>query len=165
MARRPFVRRSGPRRLMQWIGPADQGFISVAGAGATLINSFFPAEATTIIRNRGQVSVIPETFTADLEIVGAVGMIVVSEEAFTAGVGSMPEPYSDGDADWMVWRSFAWRFELADATGINFPDWTFEVDSKAMRKMGPNKRLVTIAESQQGAFQICTGIRTLAKLG
>ncbi len=148
---------------MQWVGPAAQGFLSVAGAGATLISSFAASEPLTVIRNRGQVSVIPETFTADIEIVGAVGMIVVSEEAFAAGVASMPEPFSDGQADWLVWRSFAWRYEFADNTGTQFPNWTFEVDSKAMRKLGPNKRIVTIAESFEGAFQLSYGIRMLVK--
>jgi len=43
------------------------------------------------------------------------------------------------------------------------PDWNFEVDSKAMRKVGENEVLVTIAESQGGAFNISTPLRTLVK--
>jgi len=153
----------GPKRLMQWIGPAEQGFLSVANGGTTLIQSFAPLEPLTVIRNRGILGIIPETFTADIEIVGAFGIIVVSTEAFAAGVASMPSPFSDANGDWMVWQSFAYRFEFADGTGINFPNWTVEVDSKAMRKMGPNKVMVEIAESQEGTFQLAAPVRTLVK--
>ncbi len=168
MAHRRVLRARGgpsqPPRLTQWVGTALQGYVSVAAAGATLINSFSPAERVTVIRNRGQVSIIPEVVSADIEIVGAYGEMVVTNEAFAAGVGSMPEPFTDGDADWCVWRSFSYRFEFVDATGVNFPNWNFEVDSKAMRKMGPNKVYVAIAESQAGAFQISAPVRTLVKL-
>jgi len=47
---------------------------------------------------------------------------------------------------------------------VNFVPWHFEVDSKAMRRMGPNKVLVGIAESQSGAYTISSPLRTLVKL-
>ena len=138
--------------------------MSVAAAGATLTESFNPGEALTVIRNRGQISIQPQAFNADLAIVGAFGLIVVSNEAFVAGVGSIPEPFTDGDADWLVWRAFSYRFDFGTNVGLSFPDWQLEIDSKAMRKMGPNDVMVGIAESQQGAFDISPPIRTLVKL-
>ena len=102
---------------------------------------------------------------ADLAIVGAIGCGIVSTEAFNAGVASIPEPFSDGDwGGWMVWRSFSYRLAFQSAVAVNFPDWAFEVDSKAMRKGGPNEVLVTVAESQVGAYQISAPLRTLVKL-
>ena len=166
MARRHSSSRpvSSPR-LTQWVGPADQGFLSVASAGATLLASFQPVDRVTVIRVRGQVSIIPEDFTADIEIIGAFGIMVVSNEAFAAGVTSIPEPFSNGDGDWMVWRSFSYRFEFGSGnSGFAFPDWYFEIDSKAMRKIGPNQVMVLIAESQAGAYQISVPVRTLIKL-
>ena len=152
--------------LTQWIGPADQGYISVASGGATLI-AFTSFEARAIaIRTRGMCSVQPTVFTADLTLGGAVGMAVVSTEAFVAGIASIPTPFTDADwHGWMVWRSFTYRLEQADnTTGRNFPDWNFEIDSKAMRKVSSNETLVIIAESQAGAFQISTPWRVLIKL-
>jgi len=110
------------------------------------------------------VTIIPSGFVADVNIIGAFGIGIVSTEAFEAGVGSMPEPFTDADwGGWMVWRSFSYRFDFSSATGVQFPNWSFEVDSKAMRKVGPNDHLVAIAESQGGGFEISTPLRTLLK--
>ena len=157
--------RGGARRLTQWIGPALQGYVAVADGGATLIGSVPLDEASTIVRVRGHLSVLAAAVTADDTIVGAFGVAIVSSEAFTAGVGSMPEPFTDADwGGWMVWQAFSYRFEFFDGTGANFPDWDMVIDSKAMRKGGPNERLVLIAESQDGGFQISTPVRILVKL-
>ncbi len=165
MARARRVVTRGARRLTQWIGPADQNYVSVASAGATLVASAPFEEQTTVVRARGQVSVIPAAFTTSLNIVGAFGVAIVSTEAFTAGIASIPEPFSDADwGGWFVWRSFSYRFEFDDATGLNFPRWDFEVDSKAMRRISPNETMVLIAESQTGAFQISAPLRVLVKL-
>ena len=165
MALRRGGHRQGARRLTQWIGPADQGYVAVASAGATLIASAPFEEQTTIVRNRGNVSIKITTVTADLDIVGAFGLGIVTAEAFAAGVGSMPEPFSDADwGGWMVWRSFSYHFEFITGTGSDFLVWDFEVDSKAMRKVSPNEVLVLIAESQVGAYSISTPLRTLVKL-
>jgi len=92
-------------------------------------------------------------------------MAIVSSEAFAAGVASVPEPYADSDwGGWMVWRSFCYRLQFEDGTGVQYPDWNFEIDSKAMRKVTPNETLVIVAESQAGVYSICFGIRTLVKL-
>jgi len=120
----------------------------------------------TIIRNRGVVVVKPQSFGADVDVLGAFGVGIVSAEAFAAGVASVPSPYLDADwAGWMVWRTFAFHFEFASALTIALPaNISFEVDSKAMRKIGPNEVLVYVAESQAGALSIFDGLRTLIKL-
>ena len=161
------VSRSSSRRATQWIGPADQSYLAVAAVGATLISSFAFSEPAIVVRNRGMISVKPAAFTADLDIRGAFGMGIVSAEAFAAGVGSMPEPFSDADwGGWIVWRSFAWHFESGTASNdLTFPASTdFEIDSKAMRKASSNDVIVQIAESQGGAFNLFSGVRMLVKL-
>ena len=155
--------RSG--RLTQWIGPADQGYVTVAAGGSTLVSSASFDQPLTVMRSRGQVSIIPTVLSADLNIVGAFGMAIVSAEALAAGITSIPDPFLDADwGGWYVWRSFSYRFEFADATGVNFPNWSFEVDSKAMRKLTVNEAIVLVAESQGGGFSISTPIRQLVKL-
>ncbi len=130
-----------------------------------MVGSIPADEPLTVIRTRGLVSVKPASATADIEIVGALGFGVVSTEAFTAGIASIPEPYTDADwSGWFVWRSFTYDFEFEDASGIAYPDWNFELDSKAMRKFGPNESIVMIAESFSGAFNIAVSPRVLVKL-
>jgi len=154
---------SGPRRLTQWVAPANQGFVNVASAGATLISSFAPDEGMTIVRSRGMVSVRATSLASTIDIVGAYGEAIVTNEAFAAGVGSIPEPFTDADwGGWLVWRSFSYSW-LASSADIQTSE-VFEVDSKAMRKIGPNDVLVGIAESQVGAYSISSPVRTLVKL-
>ena len=155
--------RSG--RLTSWIGPPDQAYVNVASAASVIISSAGFEEPVTVMRTRGRVSILPQTEAADAIIIGAVGMAIVSTEAFAAGVASIPSPFRDADwGGWFVWRTFAFRFTFADATGFIEEGAGFEVDSKAMRKVTANETLVVIAESQSGAFALFDGTRNLIKL-
>ncbi len=169
MARpRSFPRKTGGgqrHRLTQWVGPAAQAYVAVANGGATLVSSIPFEEAVTLVRTRGYVSIIPAAFSADVNITGAVGVGVVTAEAFAAGVASIPEPFSDGDwGGWLLWRSFAYHFELGSVASFESTPFHFELDSKAMRKISPNEVIVTIAESQAGAYDINMSQRSLVKL-
>jgi len=157
------------KRLTQWVGPALQEYIPVSSTGATIIGSFDPAAAgfpkPTIVRTRGMISIKPNVDTADLSIVGAFGMAIVSDQAFTAGVLSVPEPFTDADWNgWFVWRSFSYRLVHDTDAGKEFLTWDFEVDSKAMRKVSTNETLVLVAESFLGSFDISAPVRILMKL-
>ena len=165
-ARRAFT---SAKRQVQWVGHADQGYVSVASGAKVLIESFSPEASNmtrpTIVRSRGAVSHRFAAVTADVAYVGSIGWGIVSEDAFAAGVASIPGPESDPDwSGWYVWRSFAETFEFNDATGGLYTSRTIEIDSKAMRKMGTNERLVVVAESQSGAFSIAPRVRSLFKL-
>ncbi len=140
--------------------------MSVASAGATILASFAFETPATIVRIRGMLSIELQTYAADLDIAGAVGMGIVSAEAFAAGVASVPEPFTDADwGGWMMWRSFAHRFEFVSNTGSFFPaEWTMEIDSKAMRKVDNNEVLIIVAESQSGAIAVASPLRVLIKL-
>ena len=165
VARRRSFGHSGSRRLTQWAGPAIQAYVAVASGGATLIAQLAFEEQSTIVRNRGMVSIRPQSYAADIDINGAYGIGIASAEAVAAGVASVPEPFTDGDwGGWMVWRSFAFHYEFASAISTFESSWQTEVDSKAMRKVSPNEVAVFVAESQSGAFFIAEGIRTLIKL-
>ena len=160
---RAFAR--GKQRLTTWLGPADQGYVSVASGTKVIISFASFGEPATVIRSRGTVSIAPDSFGADVEYKGAIGMGIVSTDAFTAGVASIPGPWLDSDwGGWYVWRSFAEIFEFKDATGSLVISTGFQVDSKAMRKITTNETLVVIAESQSGAYQIFSAVRTLLKL-
>ncbi len=168
-SRRPQVSR-GPRRLTTWVGPADQGFLAVAAGAKVIIGSFNPAVSglprPTIVRTRGEVGIRQAAgVTADSEIVGAYGLGIVSTRAFTAGVASIPGPFSDAAWDgWFVWRSFHYVQESADTSGIYLNIIRQEVDSKGMRKISDEETLVLVAESQATAFKISMPLRILFKL-
>ena len=168
MARpRQFPR--GARRKTTWLGPADQGFVSVASNTAVIIASFDPAASglpsPMIVRTRGEVAYHSPSFAADLQIVGAYGLAVVTDRAFAAGAASIPGPFTDAGWDgWFVWGSFGYTIEFLDATGSMLTTATQIVDSKAMRKITDDETIVLVAESQVGAFEISMPLRLLVKL-
>ena len=168
MARNRFLGRAFPQRsarLTQWLGPADQGFVSVAATGSSLVATAPFTEPATLMRTRGAVSIIPDSTAADVSIVGAIGMAIVSTDAVGIGITAIPTPYADADwGGWFVWRSFAFRFESITQVGVLLGSWSLEIDSKAMRKITPNETMVIVAESQGGAFAITDGTRHLIKL-
>ena len=164
--RRAFHTQVGrTRRKTEWSGPAAQGFQAVATTGAILLDSQQFQSTVTMVRTRGMVTIRPETSAADLEIVGAIGVALVSNEAFLAGIASIPEPFTDAEwGGWLLWRSFNYFVDFSDATGVGYPNWSFEIDGKAMRKIAPNDTMVTIVESQGGAFRVAAPLRRLFKL-
>ena len=169
MARPRGFRSSGVKRQVNWVGLADQGFITVANATSVLIASFNSDVGSmprpTVVRSRGSVT-IKSNDEADLSIVGAYGVCIVTLDAFTAGTASVPSPFLDADWEgWFVWRSFSYT-QLFVGAGANLVQNSIhqEVDSKAMRKMGSNEVLVQVAASQSGAFGISMPLRFLFKL-
>ena len=168
MARaRGFVRgrTHGPGRLTQWIGPADQNFVNVATGATAIIGSISFEGAQTVVRNRGLLYITPQAFSADVTVVGAVGMAVVSTEAFAAGAASIPSPYRDADwGGWLLWQPYAYFLNFGTDVGSREGTRQYTLDSKSMRKITPNETLVLMAESQVGAVSIGMTIRTLIKL-
>jgi len=157
--------RGGGHRLTEWSSLLDAGFTSVAATGATLISSVGFEDPGTIIRSRGSITVLPATFAADSNPVGAFGVGLVTAEALAIGITALPHPYRDADwGGWMVWQPFAFKWEFGDATGFSRGDWTYDIDSKAMRKVSPSTAMVFVAESQSGAFDIHESVRLLLKL-
>ncbi len=165
-ARRSFRgNNSRSARLTEWGGLADQGFVAVASTGATIVSSIAFEDPGTLIRSRGSIGVHPTDFTADGNVVGAFGAGIVSFEAAAIGVTAVPHPYRDSDwGGWMIWESYQFRLEHDSNIGKFMPTIRIPIDSKAMRKVGPNEVIVFVAESQEGAYQINETVRLLLKL-
>jgi len=97
------------RRLTQWVGSADAGYLAIAAGASVIVESNATLTGTTIVRLRGELSVRPSTFGADLDLVGALGIGIVSDQAFAAGSASIPGPWTDKDWDgWFVWQAVAY---------------------------------------------------------
>ena len=154
---------------MTWIGQADQGYVAVGAGASSIVASFDPGAAAmvkpTIVRSRGVLSVRSASSAADVSVVGAFGMCVVSDQVFTAGAASVPGPWTDGDWDgWFVWQAFSLSLEVTTDISRIINDRIFEIDSKAMRKVNENETILLVVESQAVAIEVSVPIRVLLKL-
>ena len=84
-------------------------------------------------------------------------MQVVSDSAVAAGVGSVPTPLTETDADYFVYAPVAFDFEFSNATGIYQlagDGVVHTVDSKAMRKVGLDEDVSVVLQQQVGTGAI-----------
>ena len=161
--RTKFVR-DGARRLNEWVGPPEQGFIAVTSTASVIISSLSVEEAIMIVRTRGMIGIKP-SFGAPLECIGAIGVGIVSAEVLSVGITAIPTLYSDADwGGWLMWESFVFTVDFDDATGVRFGTIQLNIDSKGMRKAGSNEAFVMVVESQLGAFEVADATRQLFKL-
>ncbi len=137
-----------PKRSTDWVGSADQGVVAVGANASVIQQSNSTLGNTTIVRTRGILTVEPQAFSADLDIIGALGIGIVSNEAFGAGAAAIPGPWTDAGWDgWFVWIPFAWRFEVTTDIGRLIASVSYDIDSKAMRKVGTLETVVVMVES------------------
>jgi len=105
------------------------------------------------------------TATAAAEIVVDFGIVVVTVQAFAAGVTAVPDP-EDDDADFLWFHSvnvIKGHFREVSAGGFRQMPITIEVDNLAQRKIdGSEKRLVLTAKNRSGtAAEFSFGGRAL----
>ncbi len=158
MARRAsrarFIRPS-PRTKI-WIGAGVGGttlvasakaLISSLSAGALLLRPF------TILRTRMELLIESDQVAASESPAGDYGRIVVTADALGQGVNSMPDPSSidgDPDASWFVHQPCQVSF-IRTGTGLTTPAGAiYTVDSKSMRKVGPNDDVASLFSETSG---------------
>ena len=104
----------------------------------------------------------------DEQPLGSFGKIVVTEQAVAIGVTAVPNPSGiDGDpgADWYVWQGMQTDWRLVGTTGVTVIGQQYTIDSKAMRKVGPNQDVITVVDMQAGAgAKLSTNGRQLIQL-
>ena len=169
MARRPFVQRTAPKRLNQWafididpVAVAADAVVLAAqlNAAALLLRPF------TIVRTHIQVLWQSDQFAAGETPTGVLGVCVTSEQA--TGVTTIPNPMANADSSaFYVWQPMIADFMFGDATGFDSDAGRqYTVDSKAMRKVGPNEQVRWMVENTSataGALFTAIG-RFLVKL-
>jgi len=152
MARR-VVRsfRRGPRRATDWSASSvAAAFVSLAGATSALSQVFTPiVGGETVIRTRGMFGWGTDNPAGDEPQMGAYGIAIVSEPAATVGITAIPTPGTDASwGGWLYHTYFMSNTEFASAVGVNFDNIRrIVIDSKAMRKVDENDRLVTVVEN------------------
>ena len=164
---RPFAR--GPRKATDWSASTpNTGYTGLSAATIALAEGFQPiAGGETIIRTRGLFTFGSDQQAADEQFLGAIGIGVVSEQAFTVGVTAIPDPVVDAEWGGWLYHSFFANFSpFSSATGFDaLGAQQLVIDSKAMRKIGENERLVLMVTNAGGfGLQFTSSLRILTKV-
>jgi len=161
--------RRSQKRKTTWSGLVPQtALTAVAGSAQAILETFTPTvDGMTIVRVRGLFGVVTDQLAASEDMMGAVGLGVVTEQASSIGITAVPHP--DTDSDWGGWlwhQYYSAAFLFGDATGFAGDAMArFVMDSKAMRKIGLQERLVLVIEnSGVRGIQISNSFRVLLKL-
>jgi len=154
-----------------WLGLGGQTSSQLVAANTVVLLTTLNAAALalrpfTVMRTRARILWRSDQVAADEQPFGAYGRMVVSDQASAVGVTAVPDPVVNGDAPWYVWESVLADLTLASAIGFTTQVKIYEIDSKAMRKVGNNEDLVSVitnTSSAHGAEVIVIG-RTLIKV-
>ena len=165
-ARRNSFRGRGFRPAGVWSGLASTGVITVAAATKVILGSFVVGQPLTLRRTRGVIFAGSDQIVAAETVQGAVGLVVVSEDAFAAGAASIPGPVSDIESElWAMYQPFFNRFSFATAVGFDGASGqSVDVDSRGQRKVTNDERIVFMVENASVAagLQIAFNIRIFA---
>ena len=147
----------GPRRLTAWSsgtgGVTATSFVDTTPAFVgTAIQATI--EGLTVIRTRGFFDVrLTLATSANDRMSGAFGIGIASLAAVTAGIASVPTPFTEQAAEnWLYWQGFtvagAQAFSAGGGPGMEQAGtfFRFEIDSRAMRKFAPDQALYAAAE-------------------
>jgi len=170
LARRSFApRRQGPRRATEWSSSPDITTATTLAAATKVIAQSFPASTlaavvpATVVRVRGNIWVASDQASSSEEPFGALGFAIVSQNALTAGVASVPGPITDEIEDrWFVYEYFQAYF--ATGQGVTWQRYAF--DSKAMRKIQDGDAIVIMVENAHSTMgmEFIVKFRILFKL-
>ena len=159
-------RRPAPNR--NWAGTFDAQTFT-AGGQKQLLGTFALSNAgidETVLRTVGVISVFSDQVAASEDQQGAIGMIVVSDQAISTGISAIPGPISDiTDDGWFLYVPFLARFNFADGTGLQPQMGTqFAFDSKAKRVVHDGQSIALVGETTAASegCQVNTIIRMLS---
>jgi len=148
-------RGAAPSRQNVWIGVDITQFAVAADTDVlfgTLNAAALALRPFTVMRTHLLVSWATDQGAAAENTKGAVGAIVVQADATTIGITAVPKPVSGTDAPWFVWQPVITSTLFLSSIGFYSKfDQQYEVDSKAMRKVGANEQIAFVAENSGGS--------------
>ena len=106
--------------------------------------------AATLVRTRGALAITTRASgTLNNPIAGAVGMMVVSQEAAVVGITAVPTPMDDIENDWFVYEPFAFVAKAAgtEPAGTLSSTVLRQFDSRGQRKLKDGDALVVVVEA------------------
>ena len=156
--------RGGRRRVdYTWLASSDIIPLAAGAVGVRAISSTFGA-ASTLFRVRGEMMLTLDDAAIGEAVALAAGLIIATGEALTAGAASLPNPDTDGGADWL-WHGYLLAMVQAQSNDNEGAVARLTIDSKAMRKVkaGQQLGLIVNAENLAGtpACDVVYGIRAL----
>ena len=104
---------------MSWTGFVQPALQALPAASKVIVGSFVLDTAfdETLLRTRGAMLFNSDQIAAGEEVIGALGMILVSEDAFAAGIASIPSPVNDIDNDgWVLWHPVVNQFRATQSS-------------------------------------------------
>ena len=132
------------------VGPGGPAPTSITGSGAQILGSGISAltDGLTLVRVRGFIEIVMELGGVGEGFTGAVGLCVVTDDAFAVGITALPSSITDMSDDvWMYHRFFSLHAGAVSATAaLARIHESWEVDSKAMRKIPQGKTLAMVLE-------------------
>ncbi len=157
-------RSNGARRRTDWNDFLTEVFTlgtTAVQLGATSFTTILGTE--TLARIHGELMVTLNTATSINDgFTGAVGIGKVQDEAFQAGVGSVPSPVTESSWDgWLYHQFFEVRaLSTVEAELIASPASTFRrtVDVKSMRKVDDQENFILVME----AIEVGTAVGVLS---
>ena len=158
------------RRKVAWSKTANlTGVTNVPASSAVLFSVLVPqVPEQTILRVRGAFFFLSDQAVAGENQFGGFGLGIVSEQAASIGISAIPHPVTDGaDGLWMVHQFFASSFDFQSAVGIApRAGQSIVIDSKAMRKIGSDQRLVFVVENVHASdgFSAWVQFRVLSRI-
>ena len=167
---RGFVRPQPRTKIWIGAGVGQQTIVASSvqllaslSAGALLLRPF------TILRTHMLIAFSSDQAAVTEVPQGTFARIVVTETASAVGATAVPDPSNidgDPDAGWFLSKDVFVKFQFLDATGFEGDSSTqYEVDSKAMRKVGPDDDVVSMFSETAGqGAQIVTRGRMLIQL-
>ena len=164
MARRsgfPHRSRGSSGVARDWgVGPGGTGITTLTASGSLFLGSGATptAQEITVMRTRG----ICDLFLSGVPATdgdgyfGAIGLGVVTNAAFAAGITAVPTPITEAVWNGWLWHSFFsvhWpETSLAPGSAAH---QRIEIDSKAMRKFDTSQTLMAVIEVVEiGAAEI-----------
>ena len=164
------------RRKTEWTEGPGSSTVTTFTASTAIILGFgilLEAGGITLVRLRGSFQAyITSQDSIDSGFHCALGVGVASQDAFAVGVTAVPNPIAD--MDWPGWLYHRF-FDVHGASSTVANSWganglgvaQFEVDSKAMRKVGINEVIFATVETVEDAasgMSVWFDSRTLFKL-
>ena len=139
----------GTKRHGDWAGSVPiAGLTSLAASTAVLSQIFIPTGAgETLIRTRGMFAWASDQDAAVEDQIGAIGIGIVTAQAEGVGVTAVPHPDTDSGWNGWLWHSyFSTRMLVGSSIGLLLSS-SIVIDSKAMRKVGDEERLVVVVQN------------------
>ncbi len=167
MPRQLRSRRGGfarERKFVTWAGFHNDASVTVAAATKVILGSFTPGggASETLMRSYLSGNFFPDVQSGTQFAVGAIGLVVVSNDAFAIGATAVPGPVTDPGANWLLHGFFG----TSIVAGFQPPGW-FDFQSKAMRIVKAFETVAVVVENGDAVdgVDVQTLVRVLARTG